>query len=111
MKKIILLVVYAFFISISVIAQADSTWFINNYYKIERYIPMREGIKLFTSVYIPKDKTEMHPILMTRTPYSGIFRYLENLSHSLLKRELYNSYSGCKRKIHERRRVYGCKTV
>ena len=70
MKKFILLIVYAFFISISVIAQPDSTWFINNYYKIERYIPMRDGIKLFTSVYIPKDKTEMHPILMTRTPYS-----------------------------------------
>jgi putative CocE/NonD family hydrolase len=48
----------------------DSAWFVNNYSKIERYIPMRDGIRLFTSVYYPKDQTQKHPILMTRTPYS-----------------------------------------
>jgi len=48
----------------------DSAWIRENYYKIEQYIPMRDGIRLFTSVYIPKDSTEQHPILMTRTPYS-----------------------------------------
>jgi len=31
---------------------------------------MRDGAKLFTTLYIPKDTTEQHPILMTRTPYS-----------------------------------------
>ena len=31
---------------------------------------MRDGIKLFTSIYTPKDNSEDHPILMTRTPYS-----------------------------------------
>ena len=31
---------------------------------------MRDGVRLFTSIYIPKDKSEKHPILMTRTPYS-----------------------------------------
>ncbi|MEP7142932.1 MAG: CocE/NonD family hydrolase [Ferruginibacter sp.] len=57
--------------TISVLAQnEDSTWFVNNYTKIERQIPMRDGIKLFTSIYIPKDKTQKHPILMGRTPYS-----------------------------------------
>ncbi|HEX4375020.1 MAG TPA: CocE/NonD family hydrolase, partial [Puia sp.] len=30
----------------------------------------RDGIKLFTSIYIPKHSTATHPILMTRTPYS-----------------------------------------
>ena len=50
---------------------ADSTWFVNNYTKKEVYIPMRDGIKLFTSFYIPKDKTEKHPFLLTRTPYSS----------------------------------------
>ena len=49
---------------------ADSTWFVNNYTKKEVYIPMRDGIKLFTSFYIPKDAAEKHPFLMTRTPYS-----------------------------------------
>ncbi len=57
--------------SISVMAQnEDSSWFVNNYTKIERQIPMRDGIKLFTSIYIPKDKSEKHPFLLTRTPYS-----------------------------------------
>ena len=49
---------------------ADSTWFVNNYSKMEKMIPMRDGIKLFTSIYIPKDKSETHPILLERTPYS-----------------------------------------
>jgi len=31
---------------------------------------MRDGIKLFTSIYLPKDKSEKHPILMERTPYN-----------------------------------------
>ena len=48
----------------------DSAWIRENYYKIEQYIPMRDGAKLFTSIYVPKDTTEKHPILMTRTPYS-----------------------------------------
>jgi putative CocE/NonD family hydrolase len=49
---------------------ADSVWIRDHYYKIERYTPARDGIKLFTSIYIPKDTTEAHPILMVRTPYS-----------------------------------------
>ena len=48
----------------------DSAWIRDNYYKMERAIPMRDGVKLFTSFYIPKDTTEEHPILLTRTPYS-----------------------------------------
>lgn len=31
---------------------------------------MRDGVKLFSSIYLPKDKSEKHPILMMRTPYS-----------------------------------------
>lgn len=31
---------------------------------------MRDGIKLFTTIYAPIDKSEKHPILMMRTPYS-----------------------------------------
>ena len=31
---------------------------------------MRDGVKLFTAIYAPKDNAEKHPILMTRTPYS-----------------------------------------
>lgn len=48
----------------------DSIWIVNNYIKKEVYIPMRDGVRLFTSVYMPKDSTEKHPIIITRTPYS-----------------------------------------
>jgi uncharacterized protein len=50
--------------------QQDSAWIRDNYTKKEIMIPMRDGIKLFTSVYIPNDNSEPHPILMNRTPYS-----------------------------------------
>ena len=33
-------------------------------------IPMRDGVKLFTAVYLPRDTTKKYPILMKRTPYS-----------------------------------------
>lgn len=49
---------------------ADSAWIVNNYTKKEVYIPMRDGVKLFTSVYMPKDTSTKHPILLSRTPYS-----------------------------------------
>src|ERR1700756_2756179 len=41
-----------------------------HYTKYEYRIPMRDGKKLFTSVYVPKDSTQPYPFLMTRTPYS-----------------------------------------
>ena len=40
------------------------------YTKHEHLIPMRDGVKLFTSVYVPKDTTQPYPILLSRTPYS-----------------------------------------
>lgn len=48
----------------------DSSWIRDHYTKKEIYIPMRDGVRLFTTVYAPKDATEAHPILMSRTPYS-----------------------------------------
>jgi len=69
MKRLLLLVLI--FICIGVKAQnTDSTWFQEHYTKKEVLIPMRDGVKLFTSVYTPKDSSEKHPILITRTPYS-----------------------------------------
>ena len=48
----------------------DSAWIRNNYSKKEMYITMRDGVKLFTAVYMPNSTVEKHPVLMTRTPYS-----------------------------------------
>jgi len=72
MRKLLFLLL--FFVAGNIVlgqgTSQDSAWIRENYYKIERTIPMRDGIKLFTSFYIPKDTTERHPILLTRTPYS-----------------------------------------
>lgn len=42
-----------------------------NYTKAEHQIPMRDGKKLFTVVYAPKDTSRTYPFLMGRTPYSA----------------------------------------
>jgi putative CocE/NonD family hydrolase len=41
------------------------------YTKIEYMIPARDGVKLYTSVYVPKNKPGKHPILLERTPYGA----------------------------------------
>ena len=41
-----------------------------NYTKYESYITVRDGKRLFTSIYVPKDTSRSYPFLMTRTPYS-----------------------------------------
>jgi putative CocE/NonD family hydrolase len=45
-----------------------------SYEKLEVRIPMRDGVQLFTAVYVPRDTTRVYPILMTRTPY-GVAPY------------------------------------
>jgi putative CocE/NonD family hydrolase len=42
----------------------------NNYTKREVMIPMRDGVKLFTSIYEPKDTSAKYPIMLDRTPYT-----------------------------------------
>ena len=50
----------------------DNTFVKENFTKKEVYITMRDGVKLFTSIYTPKDisKNKKYPILMQRTCYS-----------------------------------------
>lgn len=59
-----------------------------NYTKFEYLIPMRDGKKLFTSVYMPKDRSKSYPIMLTRTPYSvapyGVDQYRTSLGPSEL---------------------------
>jgi len=42
----------------------------DHYHKTECYIPMRDGVKLFTTIYSPIDSSQTYPILLQRTPYS-----------------------------------------
>jgi len=62
-----------------------------NYSKYEYRIAMRDGIKLFTAVYIPKDVASdgrTYPILLERTPYTvapyGVDHFPANLGPSTL---------------------------
>ena len=41
------------------------------YVKTEQMIPMRDGVKLFTIVYAPKDASVRYPFMLHRTPYSS----------------------------------------
>ena len=57
-----------------------------HYTKHEFSIPMRDGTKLFTSVYVPKDRSTTYPIMLIRTPYSvapyGVDQYRPTLGPS-----------------------------
>ncbi|MEO5602600.1 MAG: CocE/NonD family hydrolase [Cyclobacteriaceae bacterium] len=50
--------------------QVDSMYMRKHYDKVEFRIPMRDGKKLFTLVYVPKDKSRTYPILLNRTCYN-----------------------------------------
>ena len=68
-------------------ADTNAVWLAEHYTKYEHRIPMRDGVRLFTRVYVPKDDSQAWPILLTRTPYAlkpyGADNYT-NLSGSFL---------------------------
>jgi uncharacterized protein len=57
-----------------------------HYTKYEVRIPMRDGVRLFTAVYVPKDSSRPYPFLINRTPYSispyGVDQYRTQLGPS-----------------------------
>ena len=60
-------VIALFFCLNSLFAQPNQAS--DKYKRIDTTITMRDGIKLFTVIYIPKQTTEKLPFLMLRTPY------------------------------------------
>ena len=71
MKQLFIIIFISFTItSFSQPSQSDSAYIRDNYKKKEYQISMRDGVKLFTSVYYPKDTTQDYPFLIQRTPYS-----------------------------------------
>lgn len=50
--------------------EIETSYARDNYTKKEVTIEMRDGIKLHTTIYAPKDTSKTYPILMMRTPYS-----------------------------------------
>ena len=59
--------IIVFFNSFSLLAQQTKPD--DKYNRQEVMIPMRDGVKLFTVIYTPKDQKEKLPFLMLRTPY------------------------------------------
>jgi putative CocE/NonD family hydrolase len=51
-------------------ADTNAVWLAEHYTKFEHRIPMRDGVRLFTRVYVPKDDAPAWPIILTRTPYA-----------------------------------------
>ncbi|NDB74520.1 MAG: CocE/NonD family hydrolase [Verrucomicrobia bacterium] len=51
-------------------SDTNSAWLAEHYTKYEHRIPMRDGVRLFTRVYVPKDESHRWPIILTRTPYA-----------------------------------------
>ena len=49
--------------------QPDSLYTREHYNKAEYMVPMRDGVKLYTIVYTPKDTSVAVPIMLLRTPY------------------------------------------
>lgn len=60
-----------------------------NYTKREVLITMRDGVRLFTAVYEPKDKSQKYPILLNRTPYTVAPYGADKFRASLGPSELY----------------------
>jgi hypothetical protein len=77
----------AFFLLLPALAPAQGLDYLKSHYtKYEYQIPMRDGKRLFTAVYAPKDASQAYPFLILRTPYSvapyGEDKYRENLGPS-----------------------------
>lgn len=71
---------------LSLAQNPDSAYIRQNYTKLEKMIPMRDGKKLFTSIYLPKDQSKKHPVMMDRTPYTvspyGVDKFKTSLGPS-----------------------------
>ena len=64
--------------------RGSNQWLSERLTKQEVYIPMRDGVRLFTSFYVPKDTSRTYPIVLRRTPYDiepgGAERFSPNLT-------------------------------
>src|SRR5271163_3338102 len=54
-----------------------------DYIKRDAMIPMRDGVKLYTVIVVPKGASDA-PILLTRTPYNASQRAARNNSDHML---------------------------
>ncbi len=74
-RMVLVLSLFAITLQSSVQVSAQETQSLESYIRLhytkhEFMIPMRDGIKLMTSVFVPNDTTRTYPMLMKRTPYN-----------------------------------------
>jgi putative CocE/NonD family hydrolase len=86
-NSFLLLVLLLFSAALNAAEKGETDDYVRSHYaKYEYRIPMRDGVKLFTAVYIPYDKSRKYPILLLRTPYSvgpyGADKYKKHLGPS-----------------------------
>jgi predicted acyl esterase len=93
--------------------QQLETFVKDNFTKKEFYIPMRDGTKLFTAVYIPKDisNKNKYPFLMQKHATASLLMAKMNTEQDsapilYYERQIYFCVSGCTWKIYERRNFY-----
>jgi uncharacterized protein len=91
MRALAFAIISATFAAAQAPPAVNAAYLRENYSKFEYRVPMRDGVKLFTSVYIPKDvftDAKTYPIMFDRTPYSvrpyGPDQFRENLGPSEL---------------------------
>ena len=93
----------------------NTAWLAEHYTKYEHRIPMRDGVRLFTRVYVPKDDSQPWPIILTRTPYalkpygsdnytdaSGSFRTLAEDKFILVTQDVRGRYGSEGQYVHVR---------
>ncbi|MFO8147643.1 MAG: CocE/NonD family hydrolase [Gillisia sp.] len=72
LMKTPLMFLISLFLSVPLFSQTTQKFEVSeNYDKQEVYITMRDGVKLHTTIYSPKDTSKKYPIIMQRTPYSS----------------------------------------
>lgn len=89
-RALLLGIAISLFFALSMIAQDEDAapkFDVRAHYtKYEFQIPMRDGVKLFTAVYVPKDQSKPYPFLVERTPYTvapyGVDNYPRRLGPS-----------------------------
>ena len=111
-SRVLRLAVLASFVALArlqLAAQGDGVG--SSYVKYKYQIPMRDGVKLYTAVYQPKDGSTRYPIMLERTPYGvapyGVDRFPAALGPSdLFQKDGYIFVvPGRARTLHVRRRV------
>lgn len=71
LSLLIVLFLFSFNIASTASSANSQTGIKAAFNKSEHMIPMRDGKRLFTVVYSPKDTSQTYPLLMQRTPYGS----------------------------------------